>query len=92
VIYQQGAKVFSKEDTNVCFYKSDQWKYEEEWRCVRSFGGSESRVAGIDPQSAKQMFHSRRISLLMDEGYVDEQHYFLNHLSRILIFAERHEL
>lgn len=49
VAYRKGPKVFSEADMNVCFYKSDQWEYEQEWRCVRSFGFSESRGVGIEP-------------------------------------------
>jgi hypothetical protein len=49
VIYQKKPRVFSEADMNVCFFKSDHWKYEQEWRCVHSFDISESRVAGIEP-------------------------------------------
>jgi len=34
-----------KEDA--CFYKSPDWRYEEEWRYVRTFGDSEDRLVGI---------------------------------------------
>src|SRR5712692_171646 len=46
VVYRWGPKVFSEADMNVCFYKSAHWKYEQEWRCVRSFDISESRGRG----------------------------------------------
>ncbi len=49
VVYQRGPRVFSEADVNVCFYKSDQWEYEQEWRCVREFDRSEPRVVAIDP-------------------------------------------
>jgi hypothetical protein len=48
VSYQKGPKVFSEADASVCFYKSDQWAHEEEWRCVREFQHSEPRVVEID--------------------------------------------
>ena len=49
VKYQKGPKVFSEADIDVCFYKGDEWDYEHEWRCVRRFEISESRVVGIEP-------------------------------------------
>jgi hypothetical protein len=49
VIYRSRPKVFSEADLNVCFYKPDVWNYEKEWRCVRSFQPSESRLVAIEP-------------------------------------------
>jgi hypothetical protein len=49
VVYQSTPPVFSAADENGCFYKSPDWKYEKEWRCVRSFSNSESRLVEIEP-------------------------------------------
>jgi hypothetical protein len=55
VSYRNRPKVFGQADVNVCFYKSDKWRYEREWRCVRSFELSESRVVGIEPGLISQI-------------------------------------
>jgi hypothetical protein len=49
VKYREGPKVFDAADVGVCFYKSIEWKYEREWRCVRKFERSESRLVAIEP-------------------------------------------
>lgn len=49
VAYRPGPKVFAQADMNVCFYKSDVWQHEREWRCVRKFQSSEPRAVAIDP-------------------------------------------
>src|SRR5712692_8115333 len=61
VVYRWGPKVFSEADMNVCFYKSAHWKYEQEWRCVRSFDISESRVAGIEPNLITHVIFGSRM-------------------------------
>ncbi len=61
VIYQKGPRVFSDADMNVCFYKSDEWKYEREWRCVRSFEVSESRAVGIEPDLISHIIFGSRM-------------------------------
>lgn len=48
VIYESGPRVFSEPDVNVCFYKSNAWTYEQEWRCVREFQPSDPRSVQID--------------------------------------------
>jgi hypothetical protein len=45
VVYDSPPPGFSEEDA--CFYKSPDWKYEGEWRCVRTFGDSEDRLVNI---------------------------------------------
>ena len=40
---------------NVCFYKSDVWGYEREWRCVRKFDVKEPRAVGIEPRLITQI-------------------------------------
>jgi len=55
VNYLNHPKVFGEAGVNVCFYKSDKWEYEQEWRCVRSFDVSESRVVGIEPSLISQI-------------------------------------
>jgi hypothetical protein len=37
-------------DKKACFYKSKDWAHEAEWRCVREFKESESRLAAIEPE------------------------------------------
>jgi hypothetical protein len=55
VTYQAKPKVLSEADIDVCFYKSNEWAYEQEWRCARSFEISESRVVGIEPSLITQI-------------------------------------
>jgi DUF2971 family protein len=61
VIYRRGPRVFSEADMNVCFYKSAHWRYEQEWRCVRSFEGWESRVAGVEPELITHIIFGSRM-------------------------------
>jgi len=61
VIYQPGPKVLAEADMNVCFYKSDEWLNEQEWRCVRSFEISESRAVEIDPSLVTRIIFGSRM-------------------------------
>jgi hypothetical protein len=61
VIYQNRPNVVSEADANVCFYKSDAWKYEREWRCVRSFQPSESRMELIDSNLVSQIIFGSKM-------------------------------
>ena len=61
VIYQPGPKVLAEADMNVCFNKSDEWLYEQEWRCVRSFEISESRAVEIDPSLVTRIIFGSRM-------------------------------
>ena len=61
VIYRSGPRVFSDADMNACFYKSDQWKYEQEWRCVRNFQTLEPRMVGIEPGLVTQIVFGFRM-------------------------------
>lgn len=45
VIYQERPNVLPEPDINACFHKSKVWSHEKEWRCVRQFEKSESRLA-----------------------------------------------
>jgi len=45
VIYDARPSESPEEDA--CFYKSPDWKYEKEWRYVRTFGDSEDRLVNI---------------------------------------------
>jgi len=49
VTYGKGPQVFAEPDETVCFRKSVEWKYEQEWRCIRSFQSNESRDVDIEP-------------------------------------------
>jgi hypothetical protein len=55
VRYRAKPKVLSEADMNVCFYKSDVWGYEREWRCVRKFDVKEPRAVGIEPRLITQI-------------------------------------
>lgn len=61
VIYRSGPKVLPEAGMNACFYKSDQWKYEQEWRCVRYFQPSEPRVVGIESGLVTQIIFGSRM-------------------------------
>jgi len=50
VVYERGPKVLSEPDASACFHKAAEWKYEQEWRCIREFQHSESRNVEIDPR------------------------------------------
>jgi hypothetical protein len=64
VIYQKRPPLFSTPDENGCFYKAPDWEYEQEWRCVRSFGKSESRLVEIDPSLVTEVIFGH----LMEAG------------------------
>ena len=49
VQYQEKPKVLPVPDRCGCFYKPLPWEYEREWRCVREFAKSESRLVTIEP-------------------------------------------
>jgi hypothetical protein len=74
VIYEPGPRVHSEADVNVCFYKSNEWEYEQEWRCVRSFQSSESRMIDIDPSLITQTIFGSRMESWQ--------------IARILVFAQ----
>jgi hypothetical protein len=38
-------------EEDACFYKSPDWKYEKEWRYVRTFDDSEDRLVNIDDEN-----------------------------------------
>ncbi len=47
VNYKRGPDVLSQADIDVCFDKSNDWEYEKEWRCVRTFDSKESRMIDV---------------------------------------------
>ncbi|HEY4359414.1 MAG TPA: DUF2971 domain-containing protein [Bryobacteraceae bacterium] len=49
VIYKTRPQVLAEADPGACFYKSQVWKYEEEWRCIRRFKSAEARMVSFDP-------------------------------------------
>src|SRR6266852_9441518 len=76
VKYQQSPEVLATADTTACFYKSPDWEYEEEWRCVRDIQQSEGRLVTIEPILITQIVFGHRmqpwhISQIMQyvEGY-----------------------
>lgn len=55
VIYQSRPPVFDAPEESACYYKSPDWEYEQEWRCVRRFAHSESRLASIEASMIKEV-------------------------------------
>jgi Protein of unknown function (DUF2971) len=55
VSYEQRPRVFPNADLGVCLLKSSDWKYEQEWRCVREFEKEERRDVDIDPNLIAQI-------------------------------------
>jgi hypothetical protein len=55
VKYEKGPRVFANASVEACFYKSDIWEHEQEWRCVRQFQTSEPREEEIDPIIIKKV-------------------------------------
>jgi hypothetical protein len=51
VVYQSSPNVFSDANLDVSFYKPKSWEYEREWRCVRNFHFSQSRLVTIESTS-----------------------------------------
>jgi hypothetical protein len=49
VEYKTGPDVLPQGDIEVCFAKANDWEYEKEWRCVREFVPTESRMVSIHP-------------------------------------------
>jgi hypothetical protein len=83
---------------NVCFYKALRWKYEQEWRCVRSFGISDSRVAGIEPNlishvifgSRMEAWQIARIMLCATTLEMNHTQFLLSYPSRTSWTIENH--
>ena len=61
VIYQKKPPVFNQADENGCFYKSPDWRHEEEWRCIRRFKKDESRNASIEASMVKCIIFGHQI-------------------------------
>ncbi len=78
VKYRKGPKVFDEADVSVCFYKSNQWKYEKEWRCVRKFDRQESRLVGINPSLITQVIFGSKMEPWQ--------------IARIMLFATGYEM
>jgi len=47
VVYPRSPPVLEVPNEDACSYKSPEWEYEEEWRCVRAFDESETRLVGV---------------------------------------------
>ncbi len=62
VVYEDGPRVFPSADLDVCFYKSDEWKYEQEWRCARQFEPSESRLVEISPSLITEIIFGSKMA------------------------------
>ena len=78
VVYQERPKVLSEADINVCFNKSNEWAYEQEWRCARSFDTKESRAVGILPSLITHVIFGSRMESWQ--------------IARIMLYTTAHEM
>jgi hypothetical protein len=62
VIYQNTPPVFPRPDENGCFYKSPEWRHEEEWRCIRRFKNDKRRNASFEWPMVKHIIFGSRIA------------------------------
>jgi hypothetical protein len=60
VIYQNRPPIFDSADENGAFYKSPEWVNEKEWRCIRRFNSSESRLVSIEWPMIKEVVFGHR--------------------------------
>jgi hypothetical protein len=86
VIYQSRPSVFPEPNLRACFYKANVWAYEQEWRCVREFQPSDSRMETIEPTFVSQIIFGSRmesgqrariVSCVTGYGMTDI-HYFIS--------------
>jgi len=61
VTYQPAPPVFAQPTEDSCFYKSADWTYEQEWRCVRTFDLSESRLVSFEPTMVTEIILGHRM-------------------------------
>jgi hypothetical protein len=61
VNYQSRPNVLPEAGLDACFFKSKDWEYEKEWRCVRSFQSSESRLVTIEPSLVTHVIFGSRM-------------------------------
>jgi DUF2971 family protein len=61
VIYLSHPHVLHEAGLNACFYKSEAWKDEHEWRCVRHFEPLVSRMVGIEPSLVTQIIFGHQM-------------------------------
>ena len=61
VEYRKKPKVALEVDMNACFDKSETWKHEEEWRCVRRFDHKEPREVAIEPSLIRQIIFGAKM-------------------------------
>lgn len=78
VVYRSRPKVLPAPDMCACFYKSPEWEYEQEWRCVREFQQSEDRLQAIEPTLITEIILGHRL----------ESH----HISRIVQVTAAYEM
>jgi hypothetical protein len=57
VLYTNHPRLLSDEEpsTEVCCYKSQEWAYEREWRCIQQFKTGESRDISLDPSAISEV-------------------------------------
>jgi hypothetical protein len=57
VLYTNSPRLLTDEDPSIdaCCYKSEEWKYEREWRCVQQFKPGESREIHLEPKSINEI-------------------------------------
>jgi Protein of unknown function (DUF2971) len=65
VVYQDKPPIFDMPDENGCFYKSPEWRNEDEWRCIRSFGKDERRMVAFRWSMVKCIIFGHQIDRWM---------------------------
>jgi hypothetical protein len=86
VQYRRKPKVLPVPDKCGCFYKSSQWIYEREWRCVREFDPSEPRMVPIDPTLITRIvighrmeaWHIAQLALCVEVNAMTSVEFFLS--------------
>jgi hypothetical protein len=78
VIYRSRPKVLLEPGVDACFYKSEVWKDEEEWRCVQLFEPTISRTIGIEPRLITEVILGSQM-----EGW---------QIARIMLYAKAYEM
>jgi hypothetical protein len=62
VIYQDSPPIFDAPSEDGCFYKSPEWRYENEWRCIRSFQDGAARHASFEWSMIKQIIFGHKMA------------------------------
>lgn len=74
----------SLDDLSLCFYKAPDWQTEREWRCVRKFESSESRLVFLGPEPIRQIIVGYKADAALIGQLV--RHVALNEISDVQFF------